>query len=137
MCNTYLLFDTERDKDKRIEGYFTLSFKVYEFREVSNSMRKRLCNGYSNKTSIPVILIGQLGKYIDEINDNFGHTSAKELLDMAFSIIEEVAQRVPCSCVLVECKESDNNEKLQSIYEDYGFEEICRDGHYIQYGYKL
>ena len=56
---------------------------------------------------------------------------------MAFSIIEEVTQRVPCSCVLLECKVDEDKEKLQSIYLDYGFEEICRDSSYIQYGYKL
>lgn len=137
LCNTYLLIDEERDKDKRIEGYFTLSFKVYEFKGISNSMKKRLCNGFSNRASIPVILIGQLGKYVDEYNENYGCTSANELLDMAFSIIEEVTQRVPCSCVLLECKVDEDKEKLQSIYLDYGFEEICRDSSYIQYGYKL
>lgn len=137
LCNTYLLIDEERDVDKRVEGYFTLSFKVYEFKKISNNMKKRLCNGFTNKASIPVILIGQLGKYVDDDNKNYGCTSANELLDIAFSLVDEVTQRVPCSCVLLECKDDDERKKLQSIYVDYGFEEICRDNGYIQYGYKL
>lgn len=67
-CYTYLIIN--RDKLEQgiifVEGYFTLSVKVITLsKEVSNSKKKKIFNGLKKKDNfIPVILIGQLGKYI-------------------------------------------------------------------------
>ncbi len=77
------------------------------------------------------ILIGQLGKFIDEgfREKNCGNTSAIEMLDKAFEIIYQV-ERITCSCVLIECKD---NIKVRSIYEGYGFTELQKEEDLVQY----
>lgn len=126
----------------KIEGFFTLSNKVFTITEdVTKSRKKKLFNGIlRDDNCLHVILIGQLAKYID--NSRSGDTSMEELLDSAFEIIDDVNEKISCRCVLLECKtaldtdseeEKGNKEKLHKKYRDYGFEAIQRDGDLIQY----
>lgn len=148
-CSTYVLVDESRfiNGDIWIEGYFTLSHKVIEISEtVSNNLRKRISNGLKKDDNfIHMILIGQLGKYVDEKDCVFSDISATDILDKAFEIIEEVNERIVSRCVMLECRkclETDTEEskekrqKLHKIYSDYGFKALQDDGELTQY-YKI
>jgi len=100
---------------------------------VSKTQRRKLFRGLKkNDNFMHFILVGQLGKYIDERdNENvYGETSAEEMLDKAFEIIYQVKERITCSCVLIECKD---DLKVRKIYEDYGFKELQKENELIQY----
>ncbi len=136
-CSVYILVNEEKLEKKNIlfvDGYFTLSNKIICLSSsVSSTKRKKLFSGLKkNDDYMHFILIGQLGKYIDEKNDNiiYGETSAIEMLDKAFEIIYQVKERITCNCVLIECKD---DPKIRKIYEDYGFKELQRDDELIQY----
>lgn len=130
-CNTFLLIN----ENNRIEGYFTLSLKILSFdKKVSKTLRKKLNNGFDTN-SIPVILIGQLGKYIDQEKNEYGDTSAEDLLFYAIQVIEEINKLVPCRCVLIECAK--DRKKLKELYVSLGFTEIEGDYKYIQLIKKL
>lgn len=72
----------------------------------------------------------------------YGDTSMEELLDAAFEIIELVNERIPCRCVLLECREAsetDSEEEkkkranLHKKYMDYGFSPLQKDDDLVQY----
>lgn len=143
-CTTYLLINVEQFKENRlkIEGFFTLSNKIFTITEdVAKSRKKKLFNGIlRDDNCLHVILIGQLAKHID--NDYCGDTSMEELLDSAFEIIDDVNEKISCRCVLLECKaalstdsdkEKENKQKLHNKYINYGFKAIQKDGELIQY----
>lgn len=136
-CSTYVLANEEKlDKDSKlwIDGYFTLSNKVIELTDfVSKTQRRKLFKGLKkNDNFMHFILVGQLGKYIDERSSEtvYGETSAVEMLDKAFEIIYQVKERITCSCVLIECKD---DMKVRMIYENYGFKELQKENELIQY----
>ena len=148
-CSTYVLVDEDRfaNGDSWIEGYFTLSNKVIEISDtVSNNLRKRISNGLNKDDNLMhMILIGQLGKYVDESTATSSEVSAMELLDKAFEIIEEVNERIVSRCVMLECRncsetdkkeEMESRQKLHKIYIDYGFKPLQDDGELTQY-YKI
>ena len=91
-----------------------------------------------------MILIGQLGKYIDESTNTISSISATELLDKAFEIIEEVNERIVARCVMLECrkcleKDMVDAKKRQNLHENYiayGFKPLQDDGDLTQY-YKI
>lgn len=101
---------------------------------VSNTKKKALQRGLNKSDSnIHFILIGQLGKYI--LDTSYGNKIKSKLhieniLSEAFGIIYEVKERIVCSCVLVECKES---KSLCNLYENYGFKKLQTDKELIQY----
>lgn len=139
-CSTYLLMD----KDKMlageffIEGFFTLSFKSVSLSDdISNSTRKKLYGGINKKDKhIPFVLIGQLAKYIDKKNEENVEKSSitsNDLLEGAFEIIEQVNERIPLRCVLVECKAL---EKLCNMYEECGFRKL-QENELMQYFKKI
>lgn len=136
LCTTYLYADKEQLKQQqlKIEGYFTLSHKVLELdSSLSNRKKKKIFHGFSDcGEAVPVVLIGQLGKYIDIEHNLFGNISGTEMLDEAFSIIEQVSEKIVCTCVMLEC-ENANNAKLHQFYQDYGFEALQKRENYIQY----
>lgn len=130
----------------KIEGYFTLSNKVIELSDcISNSKKKKLFNGLNNNDGyFHAILIGQLAKYVDETTEEpiYGDTSMNELLDSAFEIIDGVIERIPCRCVLLECREASEHDpddikqnriRLHQKYMDYGFIPLQKDDDLVQY----
>lgn len=148
-CSTYVLVDKkalETDKSVKVEGYFTLSNKVLQISDsVSHNKKKKLFNGIKKDDSfMHVILIGQLGKYINENTEEkiYGQVTGREMLDMAFEIIESVKERIVCTCVLLECRLTDPNdtektklkrENLHKWYMDYGFSVLQTDDNLVQY----
>lgn len=133
-CSTYILVNEEKLKHEGIifiVGYFTLSNKVIRLSDsISQTRRKRLYNGLKKMDNhMHFILIGQLGKYIDE-KGLCGEISALEMLNRAFEVIYQVKERITCNCVLIECKEE---PKIRKIYEDYGFKELQQADGLIQY----
>ena len=129
-----------------IEGYFTLSNKVLSISDdVSNSRKRKLFNGIKkDDKSLHVILIGQLAKFIEESDENakYGDTSMEELLDAAFEIVDAINERIPCRCVLLECRESSEEDtdeeklgrtKLHQKYVEYGFIPLQKDDNLVQY----
>lgn len=148
-CSTYVLVSEEAlkaNKTIKVEGYFTLSNKVLQISdEVSKNRKKKLFNGIKKDDSfMHAILIGQLGKYINESAEEnvYGEITGKELLDKAFEIIESVKERIVCTCVLLECRlsdpgESENDkikrEHLHRWYIDCGFSVLQTDENLVQY----
>lgn len=133
-CSVYLLVNEEKLNNETIfiEGYFTLSNRVLHLSDkVSNNLRKKLYNGLkkTDENYIHVLLIGQLGKYIDE--DSCSLLSAEEILDSAFEIIEQVRERIVCNCVILECNSERNS--LRNAYQNYGFHELQSEASLIQY----
>lgn len=109
---------------------------------VTTGKRKKFFKGLKkDDISVHVILIGQLGKYIDDNSKTYGETSMECILDYAFGIINQVNDRIPCSCVLIECKSCEavsKNEKphrlaLHEKYKKYGFSELQTHGDLIEY----
>lgn len=136
-CSTYILANEEKlayENTLFVEGYFTLSNKVIQLSDsISGNRRKKFFGGIKKSDHfMHAILIGQLGKYIYEEEEQqiYGETSAEEMLDQAFQIIYEVKERIACNCVLVECKDE---PKVRSIYESYGFTELQQEKELIQY----
>lgn len=145
-CSTYLVLDAESIIKKKIciEGYFTLSNKAIVISsEVSKTRKKKLFKGVlSDDDCLPVILIGQLAKYIDDKKGFVGKTNFFELLDLACEIIDQINLLIPNRCILAECKKSsleDSEEivnkrnKLHQLYLDYGFIALQENDDYIQY----
>lgn len=133
-CSVYVIVDSERFHcgELWIEGYFTLSHKVVEINyPISKRLKKRIHGGIDKKESfVHMVLIGQLGKYIDGNSGVESKLSGTQLLDYAFEVIEEVHERIVSRCVMLECKKSQDartmdeakgREKLRQIYTDYGF----------------
>lgn len=90
---------------------------------ISNRLRKQLFNGVvKNENYISTVLIGHLGKYIG--TDYVSEISSGEILDIAFSIIEESKKYIVVNNVLVECID---NRKVCNIYESYGFRFLHKD----------
>lgn len=141
-CSVYLLInETEFSSNHRllIEGYFTLSIKSFRIGStVSKNKKKRLFKGINTDCEdVPAILIGQLGKYIDETNYTVGSTNMLELLDCAMELIAQINKVVPCNLTILECRkyldENDERIKLHNNYKDYGFVELQEDDDLIQY----
>lgn len=143
-CNTYLIVDMEKiiNRALKVEGFFTLSHSVFEISPtVSKSRKKKLFNGMPREDNhLHVILIGQLGKYIDDTYSS--EISMEDLLFEAFTIINNVNEKIFCRCVLVECKEADESDsdeekqhraKLHKKYTDYGFCRIQKNEQQIEY----
>lgn len=101
-CAIYLLLDEDcLDKNEFfILAYFTLSHKFLIPHEVSKNQIKKITGGVISEI-LHFVLIGQLGKFIDEAECSY--ISGKEVLDYAFEIIEDANELIPCRCVLVEC----------------------------------
>lgn len=141
-CSSYFLVDTDKlvGGELYIEGFFTLSNKVLTVPdEIPRALKKKLFRGIIRPDmNLPVILIGQLGKHVDDTLCEYGNTTMEELLDMAFEIIDEIVSKIPYSCVLLECKQAtdSSDEKrihLHQKYTDYGFMPLSVEGGLVQY----
>lgn len=136
-CSTYVLVNEnklEKEQKLFVEGYFSLSNKVIELsNSISKTKKKKLFNGLDkNDEYMHFILIGQLGKFIDEEDSKsiLGEISGRELLNQAFEIIFQVKERIVCNCILIECKDE---VKVRKIYEGYGFQELQKEDGLVQY----
>jgi hypothetical protein len=114
MSRTYLILNENRN----FVAYFSLTLKVLEFNDtVSNKTKKRLHGASSSIKSIPVILIGQLGK-----NFNFkDEITGKYILESAMSFVKQIYGLVGCRICLVETLACESNQKVIDFYTDYGF----------------
>lgn len=134
-CSVYLVFDGEAFEGGRlqIEGYFTLSHKsmVADTKYLSKSQIKKY-GGFKDARTLDFVLIGQLGKYVRQDGDKKVRSSltGKELLDMAFEVIQEANDLIPCKHVLVECSDE---AKVKHFYESNGFHFFQKDGRHNQY----
>lgn len=118
-CSVYLLFNALSFYSGKleIEAYFTLSHKsmVADRQSMSRSAITRY-GGISSAKTLDFVLIGQLGKYIDE--NRRSSISGKEILDRAFEVIRQAAELIPCKYALIECSD---NENVRRFYEDNNF----------------
>ena len=130
-CSVYLILDEDAFDSGalKIIAYFTLSNKVLDlpYGELSKSKIKEV-SGTKDAEYVHFILIGQLGKFINEV----GHSeiTAKEILEYAFEIIYNVNYLIPCRCTLVECS---NEKKIHEVYENNGFVYFQFDGEHHQF----
>lgn len=133
-CSIYLILD-EQELDAgrvKIAAYFTLSHKTLIPTSASKS-RVKETSGFGEVNSIHFVLIGQLGKYIEEFDDGrmvAAGISSGEILEFAFDIISEASSLIPCRCALVECN---SEEKVHKVYTDYGFKKFQYDGEHYQF----
>ena len=122
--SVYVLINEEKleRRDPFIEAYFTLSHKVILLKEsVSNTKRKKVSNGLITQNNLAhFVLIGQLGKYIDQ--DTHSVLRLEEILESVFSIIHHAKDLIPFNCVLVECR-----PEIMSLYEKCGFSYLQTD----------
>ena len=135
LCNTYLILDlSEFIKGKlKIEAYFTLSHKTLTVPDNFSKTRIQKIDGRNKYAkSLHFVLIGQLGKYIDD--KNASDITMSQILAYADEVIKQSSDLIPCRCVLVECSDEPNVKKL---YEDNGFAFLQNDGKHNQYYYLL
>lgn len=132
-CNVFLILDEKKFDNNIIEivAYFTLSHRSIEFHEDVSNSKIRAVAGFKDRNSTAVVLIGQLGKFM---NNNFkADISIDTILEYVFEVIRASSELIPCRAVLVECSEIIHN--LQ-IYENVGFKYLQQDGDFYQY-YKV
>ena len=128
--------EQEFDNGKiKILAYFTLSHKSLVSDNISKSKIQN-ASGFKDSKSIHFVLIGQLGKYIERIDETELKTNitSKTILDYAFEVIRASSNLIPCRCALVECNE---NKKVHSVYLEYGFKEFQFDGEHHQFYKKI
>lgn len=140
LCSVYLLLNEEAFFDGRlqIDAYFTLSHKsiIAEEVETSNTQKKKVTGGFADKPILEFVLIGQLGKHVEKLDDGTTYRadiSGEEILDNAFDIMQQASLLIPSRCALVECS---NEPKVRKVYEDYRFTFLQHDGVHNQY-YKI
>ncbi len=117
---TYLVLSVE---DAELLGYFSITIKplVVRAEPFSNTVRRKLARfsemDRSEQTyNIAAYLIAQLGKnYSDRAK---GRITGQELLEAAIRQLQILQYQVGGMVAFVE---ADNNEKLLSFYENYGF----------------
>ena len=133
-CSVYLLVD-EQEFDSghiKVDAYFTLSHKTLIPTAASKTSVKD-ASGFKGSESVHFVLIGQLGKYVERLEDGTicaAELSSREILDDAFEVIRASSALIPCRCVLVECSE---NEKVHKVYTDHQFKKFQFDGEHHQF----
>lgn len=127
-ARTYLVIDGEQVdnpdvqlKDLRILGYFALALKVLSIPDDYSNRKRKELDGLSAKLhgevikDIPCYLIGQLARN-DEVSTK--ELTGKQLLEMAFSVIQTSVDAVGGRIVMIECRDRDN---LVAFYQDNDF----------------
>lgn len=140
LCSVYLLLNEEAFCDGRlqIDAYFTLSHKsiIAETVETTPSQKRKVTGGFADKPILEFILIGQLGKHVEILDDGTTYRadiSGAEILDKAFEVMQQASQLIPSRCALIECSDE---PKVRKVYEDYRFTFLQHDGVHNQY-YKI
>lgn len=134
-CSVYLILDELLflKGELKIEAYFTLSHKTLIVNENMSKTKIQKIVGFKTAKSLQFVLIGHLGKNIaKKVNGTHirSDIKGKEILDYAFEVIYASNDLIPCRCVLVECSD---DEKVKSVYENYGFKFFQNDGIHNQY----
>lgn len=129
LTTTYLLLNQDCFKDGvlKIEGYFSLTHKAVLFdKNVSGSLKNKL-TGRKQSTIHSFVLIGQLGKYIEQTDNNIvaSELTSQDILNDALNIISKSSDYIVCRNIIIECKPID---KIYQIYQNYGFTELQFDG---------
>ena len=138
ICRTYIIVDTSALKRKEIiiEAYFTLSYKALNFdTSVSRTRREKITRDRDAEVYC-FVLIGQLGKYINESDkpdSRVSLISLHQIMDYACEIILANHRHIPCRAILVEIKKPDIDEKLRHAYKTCGFKEFQDDENFYQY----
>ncbi len=133
-CSVYLILDEEQFDHGSISvlAYFTLSHKAVI---PSNASKTSIQKASGNKKSetIPFVLIGQLGKYMEQISKEevyMADISGEDILSYVYEVIGEADSLIPCRCMMVECSDS---EKVQNFYIRNGFKFLQQDGRLYQF----
>lgn len=147
IAKTQLIYYVEDDEDtncpKRLVGYFSLTQKTINIskkalsNKLSSRMRRFAKYDYDKGCySLPVILIGQLGKNYK--NGNNKYIKGDELLELAFQNITLVQKYIGGRFVYLE---SEDKEKIVNFYKNNGFlqfgkrkldgDEVNIDGKYL------
>lgn len=127
-ARTYLVVDGDQAddpdiqlKDLRILGYFALALKVLSIPDSFSNRKRKELDGLSAKLrgevikDIPCYLIGQLARNDKASSEEL---TGKQLLEMAFSVIQNSVDAVGGRIVMVECRDE---ESLVSFYQDNDF----------------
>lgn len=120
---TYLVLSLE---DAELLGYFSITIKplVVKAEPFSNAVKRKLArfseiDKGEQTYNLAAYLIAQLGKnYNDKAK---GRITGKELLEAAIRQTQIMQYQAGGMVVFVE---SDNNRKLLSFYENYGFKQF-------------
>ncbi len=129
-ATTYLLLNQDEFDEGvlQVEGYFSLTHKAVIFDEdVSGSTRNKLA-GTKRAECESFVLIGQLGKYMEQRGDDeiiSSSLTSDELLRDALDTISKASDYIISRNIIIECKPI---EKVQKIYSDFGFVELQFDG---------
>lgn len=126
LSKTQLIFYKE-ETEMHLVGYFTLSQKTITVAKsaLSSKMtsKMRRFSKYDTETkryTLPVILIGQIGKNYQ--NNNNKLIKGNELLEMAFRNIDNIQSLIGGRFIYLECEDK---EKLLNFYiEQNGFQKF-------------
>lgn len=120
---TYLVFDTE---DGALVGYFTIALKPLTIRDdtVNNTVKRKIkrISEFDEQTksyTMSAFLIAQLGK--NYTNDADKRIAGSELLELAWSVIEDI-QYVGGGMVVF--LEANDEENLLSFYKENKFRQF-------------
>lgn len=111
---------------KKLVGYFSLSHKTIKVshKALSNKLTSRIRRfaryNFDDKTyTLPVILIGQLGKNYKDGNNVY--IDGKDLLELAIESISLVQRTIGGKFIFLE---SEDKDKLKEFYSNNGFVEF-------------
>ena len=129
LATTYLLLNKSalNAGELKIDGYFSLTHKAVAFNEDVSKSKRGKVSGKKNSEMASFILIGQLAKYMEEIEEGKIESSeitGEELLNDAFQIISNCSDYIINRNIIVECKPI---EKVRTLYKTYGFSDLQFD----------
>ena len=120
----------------KISGYFSLTYKALFVENLSKQRRKDI-TGNKAEAIAPFILLGQLGKHIEQMPDGSIRSAAisgEDMMRDVFSIIALANSYIINRRVLVEC---DDNDKLLAFYTCHGFKLLERESEHCTLYLKL
>ncbi len=134
ICQVYLILNEELfdKKEIKVEAYFTLSHRVLAFHGDVSKTTKKAITGFKDREIAEFVLIGQLGKYMDDDGVQ-SEIQLEDILDYAYEVIKASSKLIPCKLVLIECSEEVSRK---GIYENCRFKLLQVDRGYYQY-YKI
>ena len=130
IAKTQLVYYIEDEENpitsKKLVGYFSLTQKTINVskKALSNKLSSRIrrfatYNKDEKTFTLPVILIGQLGKNYKDGNDRY--LTGKDFLGLAMESISFVQRMIGGKFIFLECEDKD---VLKKFYSDNGFFEF-------------